>query len=78
MDLIQRLLDLKIPARVVLLMLVVGWPVMEAFQHGRATRIKQLQPELGGVNTQREKALEFLAERHKKRLESPDAIAADL
>ncbi len=78
MDFIQLLLDLNIPAWVVLLILVVDWLVMEAIHHGRERRIKQLEHELERVSTQREKDLEFLAERHKKRLEALDAVTAAL
>jgi hypothetical protein len=74
MNLIDLLLQLQIPAWLVLLLVIVGTLAMTYYRHRLDRKVKELEHRLEKEATNHEKDLEFVQERHKKRLEALDDI----
>ncbi len=74
MSLIDLLLNLKIPAWLVLVIAVAAIVAMTYYRHLLTRRVKKLEHRLKEEATSTEKHLELLQERHIKRLDALDEV----
>lgn len=74
MNLIDLLVELQIPIWLVLLLAIAGILAMTYYKHRLDRRVKELEYQLDKEATNHEKDLEFVQDRHKKRLEALDEV----